>query len=638
MDSSKFVGRVGGLAVALGVGAAIYNGTAVAWADDTSSGSTSHASTGRSAGSHASSKAATGANRAAGSPAAKSSLARRPGAAASVSAVRAHRATGYGANHSSLPDRSVSAAPSADPPTQATTTDSSATASQPADTAETLNAPVAAAALTAPALPEGTPVSPTETPLDWSLFAYALRQTTAAATAAVVQPAAAQNIALIMGGSGVPIPDADYIAAAFTKFVDPNAPAGSIPQQLVTPEGLYPITPYPYVKVLPLNTSVDQGNQILYDEILHQIGADNTLTVFGYSQSAIISSLVMNPDNAGCVNTTTCGIPSDAPVNFVLIGNEMNPNGGFLSRFPGLNLPSLGIPFYGGTPEDSFPVANYMREYDGFADFPQYPINFLADLNAALGIATVHGFYLELSQEEIDNAIELPTTSATQKYYVIPTADLPLVAPIRAIPVVGKPIADLMQPWLRVLVNLGYGDPKYGWSTKGDANVETPFGFLPHVNWGETVQLLVAGVQQGIKDFVADIKPGGSMWQDLGSHLSTASQNLASLPALTAGGIIPTIQAIVTGVSQFVSNAAASLYAALLPTADIVNAIVAVLPAYAFNLFLDGIQQAISGEVIAGLVNAIGLPWAASVGLVTTASLIEVLVVTNAITGAFKVA
>ena len=128
------------------------------------------------------------------------------------------------------------------------------------------------------------------------------------------------------------------------------------------------------------------------------------------------------------------------------------------------------------------------------------------------------------------------------------------------------------------------------------------------------------------------------MWQDLGSHLSTASQNLASLPALTAGGIIPTIQAIVTGVSQFVSNAAASLYAALLPTADIVNAIVAVLPAYAFNLFLDGIQQAISGEVIAGLVNAIGLPWAASVGLVTTASLIEVLVVTNAITGAFKVA
>ncbi|WP_366847736.1 hypothetical protein [Mycolicibacterium sp.] len=31
----------------------------------------------------------------------------------------------------------------------------------------------------------------------------------------------------------------------------------------------------------------------------------------------------------------------------------MNPNGGFLSRFPDLNLPALGIPFYGAAPEDS---------------------------------------------------------------------------------------------------------------------------------------------------------------------------------------------------------------------------------------------------------------------------------------------
>ena len=110
---------------------------------------------------------------------------------------------------------------------------------------------------------------------------------------------------------------------------------------------------------------------------------------------------------------------------------------------------------------------------------------------------------------------------------------------------------------------------------------------------------------------------------------------MAALPSLTADGIIPAIQSVITGVSQFVSNAAASLYAALLPTADIVNAIVTVLPAYAVNLFLDGIEQILSGDIIGGLVNALGKPVAASVGLVTTAALIEVLVIVNAITGVF---
>lgn len=452
--------------------------------------------------------------------------------------------------------------------------------------------------------------------------------------AAVALPAAAENIALIMGGSGTPIPSTTYIELAYTKYVEPHSPVGTIPEQLVTPEGLYPITPYPYVKVLPLSVSVQEGNQILYDEVLRQLADDNTLTIFGYSQSAIISSLVMDPNNADCVNTPTCGIDPDTPVNFVLIGNEMNPNGGFLSRFPGLNLPSLGIPFYGPTPEDSFPVANYMLEYDGFADFPQYPGNFLSSLNAALGIGFVHGTYLQLTPEQLATAIELPTSSEIQKYYVIPTENLPLLAPLRAIPVIGEPLADLLQPALRVIVNLGYGDPKYGWS-QGLANVETPFGVFPDVDWGETIQLFFEGVAQGVNDFIADVTPGGSMWQELESHANGTVTALAALPSLTADGIIPAIQSVITGVSQFVSNAAASLYAALLPTADIVNAIVTVLPAYAVNLFLDGIEQILSGDIIGGLVNALGKPVAASVGLVTTAALIEVLVVVNAITGVF---
>ena len=61
------------------------------------------------------------------------------------------------------------------------------------------------------------------------------------------------------------------------------------------------------------------------------------------------------------------------------------------------------------------------------------------------------------------------------------------------------------------------------------------------------------------------------------------------------------------------------------------------LPAYDVTLFIDGIQQAIKGDPIAGLINSIGRPLAADVGLTTTAGLIEVLVLLQAVAGVFGV-
>ena len=52
---------------------------------------------------------------------------------------------------------------------------------------------------------------------------------------------------------------------------------------------------------------------------------------------------------------------------------------------------------------------------------------------------------------------------------------------------------------------------------------------------------------------------------------------------------------------------------------------VAVLPAYAVTVFLDGIQQMIDGDVIGGLINAVGLPIAAAAGLATTAGFVGIL-------------
>jgi PE-PPE domain len=90
--------------------------------------------------------------------------------------------------------------------------------------------------------------------------------------------------------------------------------------------------------------------------------------------------------------------PATNQLGFTLLGDPMNPNGGLLERFVGLTLPSLGFDFYGATPPNTpYNTAIYTLEYDGFADFPQYPIDVLSDLNAVLGIHYVHGTYASIN-------------------------------------------------------------------------------------------------------------------------------------------------------------------------------------------------------------------------------------------------
>ncbi len=571
MSSTSYIGRVGGLAVALGVGAAMFGG-ATAWADSAS-----------------------------------------PEGSAGGSTV----------SHSAGPSKHVSSSSSARSERPRSVVAGARSANQfragPANqvTSRTVATTTVSATTSAPAADDG-PISPAESPVELSLLAFTRRESASASAAAplvqaAVPAAVTQSSAVIMSPSGVPIVTADYLARVFALYVAPNSPVGTIPEGLDTPEGLYPITG---VKSLPLNTSVDQGLTILGTEIQKQLNAGNAVTVFGYSQSAIIASLAM------------ADLDPSAPLSFILVGNEMNPNGGLLSRFPGMSLPALGIPFYGATPADAFPTTNYTLEYDGFADFPRYPLNFLADLNAGLGIVFVHTQYAELTEDQVTpvsqggQAIELPTSSPTQHYYVIPTANLPLLEPLRAIPLIGTPLADLLQPALRVLVNLGYGDPKYGWSNEGYANEQTTFGVIPDVDWGEVAQLLVAGAQQGISDFVGDFGPGGSIVHELSAF---------SLPSLDH--VVADLVQLPMTIAYTISNAASAAYAALLPTADIINSLVTMLPAYNLTLFLSGVAQVLDGDIVGGLVNAIGLPIAADVGLITTAGLIELLVLGQAVEG-----
>ncbi|WP_338126927.1 hypothetical protein [Mycobacterium riyadhense] len=84
-----------------------------------------------------------------------------------------------------------------------------------------------------------------------------------------------------------------------------------------------------------------------------------------------------------------------------------------------------------------------------------------------------------------------------------------------------------------------------------------------------------------------------------------------------------------TGNSNIVNdltNDFSTAYATLLPTADIATAVLVTLPAYDVNLFLSGIIQMVNGQPLEGLVNAIGLPIAATIGGGTLAVAVEFLV------------
>ena len=342
--------------------------------------------------------------------------------------------------------------------------------------------------------------------------------------------------ALILGGSGLETPGQDLCEMSIdTDYLAPRDFSGTT-QIVTTPEALYPFLG-PFTETF--DDSEAQGQQILDTAILNQIAggnvdAANPVDVFGYSQSAVIGSLLM-PELA------SQNVPSD-DVHFVLVGDVSAPNGGLLERFDlpagtQPSIPSMGITFSGATSSDLYPTDVYTNEYDGFADFPQYPIDPLSDINAVLGIAFQHTTYLGLTPEQIQDAIQLPTTAADTltNYYMIPDTTLPLLDPLQLIPFIGQPLVDLLNPDLSVLVNLGYGDvaDNYlgGWS-QGDADVPTTLGFLPSLSVLEQVpQALINGLEQGMSAAFNDLIDPSNYVYSLPSWVDELANFAETLPA-----------------------------------------------------------------------------------------------------------
>jgi len=235
----------------------------------------------------------------------------------------------------------------------------------------------------------------------------------------------------------------------------------------------------------------------------------------------------------------------------------------------------------------------------------------LADLNATLGFITQHGGYLNLTPDQINSAVQLPTTGGNTTYYMIPTPNLPLLAPVRLIPLVGDPLADLVQPDLRVLVNLGYGNINNGWSP-GPANVTTPIGLFPtNINPADVLTALVNGIPQGITNAVNDLKSPQLI--DLSPlSLFLAGANTVGWTPSATPSLLQLLDAFAilgnTGTPVTPANFGSSLLSLPKVLADTTTALAVNLPQYDAQLFTS---QLASGNVL----NAVGLPIAADLGV-----------------------
>ncbi len=267
---------------------------------------------------------------------------------------------------------------------------------------------------------------------------------------------------------------------------------------------------------------------------MQQLGQGNNVVVFAYSESTSIATQEM-------VNLAALPAdrqPNPADLQFVLVEDLNNPNGGFVERFP--YLATMSFP---ATPADSlYPTDIYTVEYSGSSDFPQYPADLLADANAVAGFIDLHPFLLPgwptgFTPSELAGAVLEPTSpgydGATQ-YFMIATQDLPLLDGLRAIPGVGPAMADLIQPDMRVIIDLGY-------DRTGGANVATPADLsLPNIDWTTVDAELATGAQQGWTAAMVDL---GMLPT---SDLPNAYPYLPDISGLESGSVGASVSALPT--------------------------------------------------------------------------------------------
>lgn len=255
--------------------------------------------------------------------------------------------------------------------------------------------------------------------------------------------------------------------------------------------------------------------------VLSDPDPDTPVVMFGYSQGGNVVSRQKR-----LLRDLSPELKDD--LSFVMIGNTNRPNGGLFERLAALgHVPILDATFGLPAPTDvGISTTDIAFEYDGVADFPLYPLNLLATMNAIAGFAYVHGTYLapnahsdvgELPDDYTPAALaeQLDETKHPENfrrygdstYITIPTRTLPMLRPLLELAAATrttalvKPVVDLISPVLRVLIDTGYNRAL-------NPGVPAPLRLIPLINPFRLLADLIRAAGQGIRAALTDIFGG----------------------------------------------------------------------------------------------------------------------------------
>jgi hypothetical protein len=339
-------------------------------------------------------------------------------------------------------------------------------------------------------------------------------------TVPAVRLSADSTALFVCGGACPTFHDAD-VEVIMNQFITPTHPGQTItPVAVTTPGEAWPLTGIlrliglafadprlfgpggagwpdePWWKLSGLfdltgDQSVQAGVADL--EQAMAVNGNDHLVIYGYSQGSII----VNLEKQRLAEQYPAG--TAAPdIDFVLGGDFGVPNGGLYARFPGLYIPVLDWLFHGPEPTNTqFHTDVITRQYDAVADFPLYPLNLIADLNAVLGFLYVHAWPFDVSlPADPTTSPAYQGTHGDTSYYFFETQDLPLFGPLRMLGV-PESLIDVVEPFFRVLVELGYDRSIPPWEP-------TPARLIPTTLDPATVAAdLVNAIGEGINNAAA---------------------------------------------------------------------------------------------------------------------------------------
>lgn len=305
----------------------------------------------------------------------------------------------------------------------------------------------------------------------------------------------------VVGGTDMPIPAQSFMDSLVSFYVQPVSAACAVdcvPEPVPYLAQWWPLTG---IRSAPWDLSVASGVESLSRVIAERPTGE--LVVVGYSQGAAVTGLVKR----NIADQNGAAIPDR--FSFVLIGNVNRPNGGIFRRFdpelPSIDAVDRSTQINSGTRINTVDIA---FQYDMIADFPQYPGNVLATVNAVFGMFYYHNYTAppygyteaELAKAlDCDQSPEHCQLHGDTLYITLPATRLPLLAPILDLAAVTgteelvKPFVELISPALRVIIETGYD--------RGDYSVASPLGLFPNINLTEFAQDFAGAIDEGIANF-----------------------------------------------------------------------------------------------------------------------------------------